>query len=247
MELLLAGGPLLIVIAIASIVALTIFLQRMLVLARERMDAAALMADVNEAIHARDLESALEVCAQHGGPVARVIEYALSRLPYGRPAVESAFNEASLEEEASLSRGLPALATIAQISPLLGLLGTVTGMILAFSDLSQQAGATDTATVSRGISQALITTAAGLLVAIPSLIAHNYLSARVDGMLLEIERRREELLGNVAQVVAQQRQEAGQDLEQDGEQAMGRDMRQGEGVYDGRRHSASEKVEDGDV
>lgn len=207
MDLLLAGGPLIIVIAIASVVALYIFISRWIVLSRERSDVNALMADVNERIHARDLDGALETCSQHGGPVARVIEYALSRLPYGRPVVEAAFNEASLEEEVSLSRGLRVLATIAQISPLLGLLGTVTGMILAFADLSQQGASADTSLVSRGISQALITTAAGLAVAIPTLIGYNYLSSRVDAMLLEIERRREELLGNVAQAIVVSQQE----------------------------------------
>lgn len=207
MELLLAGGPLIIVIAIASVVALYIFIARLIVLARERSDVNALMADVNEHIHVRDLDGALEVCSQHGGPVARVIEYALSRLPYGRPVVEAAFNEASLEEEVSLSRGLRVLATIAQISPLLGLLGTVTGMIMAFADLSQQGASADTGLVSRGISQALITTAAGLVVAIPTLIGYNYLSSRVDTLLLDIERRREELLGNVAQAIVVSQQE----------------------------------------
>ena len=98
------------------------------------------------------------------------------------------------------------MATIAQIAPLLGLLGTVTGMIIAFSEISQQ-GTGNPAALADGIGQALVTTAAGLIVAIPTLIGQNYLSSKVDAILLEIDRRREELMGNVAQVVAARRDE----------------------------------------
>jgi hypothetical protein len=94
------------------------------------------MVRVNAAVRDRDLDLALEACEQHGGPVARVLQAALLRLPYGRQAVEAAFAEASLLEEQSLTRGLRPLATIAQVAPLLGLLGTVTGMIIAFGEIS---------------------------------------------------------------------------------------------------------------
>lgn len=104
-------------------------------------------------------------------------------------------------EEQRLTRGLRPLATIAQVATLLGLLGTVTGMIVAFAEISQQ-GTGNPAALAGGIGQALVTTAAGLIVAIPAVIGHSYLSSRVEGILLEIERRREELMGNVAQAVS---------------------------------------------
>src|SRR5690606_16787391 len=119
-----------------------------------------------------------------------------------------AFLEASIQEEQRLTRGLRPLATIAQIAPLMGLLGTVTGMILAFSEISRQ-GTGNPAALADGIGQALVTTAAGLIVAIPVLIGHAYLSSRVEHILVDIDRRREELMGNVVQAVAARREESG--------------------------------------
>ena len=204
MELLLSGGPVLVAIILVSIYAVYLFVERLLKLSKERVDADSLMLKVNAAVRERDLETALEACEAHGGPVARVLSAALVRLPYGRSAVEAAFQEASLQEEQRLSRGLRPLATIAQTAPLLGLLGTVTGMIIAFAEISQQ-GTGNPAALADGIGQALVTTAAGLIVAIPTLIGQNYLASRVDSILIEIDRRREELMGNVAQVVAARR------------------------------------------
>jgi biopolymer transport protein ExbB len=96
------------------------------------------------------------------------------------------------------------LATISQISTLLGLLGTVIGIITAFLVVGQQ-GTGDPQALAGGIGQALTTTAAGLIVAIPTIIGQSYLSSRVEKILLELEKRREELLGNVAQAVATRR------------------------------------------
>ncbi|MEZ4606532.1 MAG: MotA/TolQ/ExbB proton channel family protein [Deinococcales bacterium] len=204
MSLILNGGPVLFAIILVSIYGLYLFLERLFRISRERLEVDKLMDEVNAAIDQRDIDLALNACENHGGPVARVLSYALSRLPYGRTAVEAAFEEAALEEEQHLTKGLRALATIAQIAPLLGLLGTVTGMIISFNEISRQ-GTGNPAALADGISQALITTAAGLIVAIPTLIGHNFLSGKVDTMLLEIERRREEFMGRVAQVVSSRR------------------------------------------
>ncbi len=205
MQLLLSGGPVLVAILLVSLYALYIFFERLFKLSREPGDADALMARVNAAVKERNLGMAQRACEQHGGPVARVLQAALERLPYGRSAVEAAFQEASLQEEQSLTRGLRPLATIAQVAPLLGLLGTVTGMIIAFSEISSQ-GTGNPAALADGIGQALVTTAAGLIVAIPALIGQNYLASRVDNILIEIDRRREELMANVAQAVAARRE-----------------------------------------
>ena len=224
MDLLRSGGPVLIAILLISLYALYLFLERLLKLSRERMDVDRLMVRVNAAVRERNLEMALVACDNHGGPIARVLKAALTRLPYGRAAVEAAFQEATLGEEQRLTKGLRPLGTIAQIAPLLGLLGTVTGMIIAFSEISQQ-GTGNPAALADGIGQALVTTAAGLIVAIPALIGYNYLSSRVDNILLEIERRREELMGNVVEVVSGRRER--QDEPQD-EQDRGRRRQAGE-------------------
>lgn len=206
MDLLISGGIVLLILILISVYAVYLFFVRLFKLSRERMDVDALMEKVNAAVLKRDLESAIKTTKEHGGPVGRVLHKALSRIPYGRPAVEAAFQEGLIEEELHLSRGLRPLSTIAQIGPLLGLLGTVTGMIIAFGELSNLNIGNPEA-LAGGIGQALVTTAAGLILAIPALIGHNYLASRVDRMLTEIERRREELMGNVVQVVLDRRED----------------------------------------
>jgi len=207
MDLLISGGVVLIAIFALSVYAVYLFFVRLFKLSRERLDVEELMVRVNAAVRDRDLDLALEACEQHGGPVARVLQSALLRLPYGRQAVEAAFAEASLLEEQSLTRGLRPLATIAQVAPLLGLLGTVTGMIIAFGEISAS-GTGNPGLLAGGIGQALVTTAAGLIVAIPVLIGQNYLASRVDAILTEIDRRREELMANVVQAVAGRKESA---------------------------------------
>lgn len=207
-ELLISGGPVLVALILISIYAVYLFIERFLKLRKERVDTGTLMSRVNAAVRERDLESALDACERHGGPIARVLYSALERLPYGRPAVEAAFEEATLREEQSLTRGLRPLAIIAQIAPMLGLLGTVTGMIIAFSEIARF-GSGDPSLLAAGIGQALVTTAAGLIVAIPVLVGHGYLSSLVERILGEIDRRREELMGNVVQAVASRRDEGG--------------------------------------
>lgn len=201
-----SGGPVLIIILLASIYAVYIFFERLQKLSKEPTDSEALMLKVNAAVRERDLEAAIAACEASGGPVARVLKAALLKLPYGRAAVEASFQEAYLSEDQHLSRGLRPLSTIAQIATLLGLLGTVTGMITAFNVISQQGGMGDPSKLAGGIGQALVTTAAGLIVAIPVVIGQNYLAGRVDKILLDIERRREELMANVAQAVATKRE-----------------------------------------
>ncbi len=206
-ELMVSGGPVLVAIILISVYAVYIFFERLMKLRRENVQTGSLMARVNAAVRERDLETALEAAERHGGPVGRVLSAALGRLPYGRPAVEAAFEEATLIEEKNLTRGLRPLGIIAQISPMLGLLGTVTGMIISFSEIAQY-GSGDPSLLAYGIGQALVTTAAGLIVAIPVLVAHGYLASRVEKILSEIDRRREELMGNVVQAVANRRDEA---------------------------------------
>ena len=201
MDLLISGGIVLLAIVLLSIYAVYLFLVRFAKLSRERLDGDVLMTRVNAAVRDRDLELALDACEQHGGPIARTLHAALLRLPYGRQAVEAAFQDAALQEEQRLTRGLRPLATIAQVAPLMGLLGTVTGMIIAFGEISA-AGTGNPALLAGGIGQALVTTAAGLIVAIPTLVGQSFLSSRVDMILLEIDRRREELMANVVQAVA---------------------------------------------
>ncbi len=207
MDILISGGPVLAAIVLISLYAVYVFFYRFFKLRNERLETSELMMRVNAAVRERDLELALTACEEHGGPVARVLGAALIKLPYGRPAVEAAFQEATIQEEQSLARGLRPLATIAQVAPMLGLLGTVTGMIISFTQMARF-GTGDPSVVATGIGQALVTTAAGLIVAIPVIMGHAFLSSRVEAILVDIDRRREELMGNIAQAVASRREDA---------------------------------------
>ena len=206
MDLLLSGGPVLAAIVLLSLYGVYLFFARYGKLRTERDNTDELMRRVNQAVRARDLDEALAVTKTASSPVARVLHSALSRLPYGRTAVDAAFSEASLLEEARLSKGLRPLATIAQVAPLLGLLGTVTGMIISFAEIAS-ASAGNPALMALGIRQALVTTAAGLVVAIPMIMGHSYLSSIVDSLLLDVDRRREELMVTVAEAAATTREE----------------------------------------
>src|SRR5690606_37733314 len=126
MDILISGGPVLAAIVLISLYAVYVFFYRFLKLRAGRSDTSGMMTLVKAAVRERDLELALTACEEHGGPVTRVLGAALLKLPYGRPAVEAAFEEATIQEEQSLVRGLRPLATIAQVAPMLGLLGTVT-------------------------------------------------------------------------------------------------------------------------
>lgn len=177
MDLLISGGVVLVAIFALSVYAVYLFFVRLFKLARERLDAEELMARVNAAVRERDLDLALEACEQHGGPVARVLQSALLRLPYGRQAVEAAFAEASLLEEQSLTRGLRPLATIAQVAPLLGLLGTVTGMIAVF-DVMTYSGSGSARAMASGVSMATVPTMAGMVAALSGVYFGTWLEHR---------------------------------------------------------------------
>jgi biopolymer transport protein ExbB len=213
-ELLRSGGPVLLVIILTSFYTVYLFVQRLFKINADSMDSDALMLRVNTAVRERDLEAALAACETEGGPVSRVLKSALLKLPYGRAAVEAASQEAYLIEEQQLSKGIRPLSAIAQIATLLGLLGTVTGIIIAFSVVSQQ-GMGDPGALAGGIGQALVNTAAGLIVAIMAIIGQNYLSSRAEEILLDMERRREELMANVAQAVATKRDANGREARED--------------------------------
>jgi len=193
------GGWILLVLLLLTLYAAYIFFERFLTLRRERVGGERLMREVEAALRRGQLEVALEAARAHGGALGRFLLAGLSRVPYGVAAVDAALKAALLEEEVRLSRGLGVLSVTAQVAPLFGLLGTVTGMIRAFNVLAQ-AGQTTARLLAGGIGEALFTTAGGLVVGIPALFAYHYLAGRVDDILTELEQRREELLGVLAEV-----------------------------------------------
>ena len=186
LEIFVKGGPLMYPILACSVLALAIFLERLWTYFRVNSGIHVLVRDVEGLVLKERIDEAIIVCQRSGTPLARILIAALRNAGKPREQLKVAVEEVGAREAAPLERYLGLLGTIASISPLLGLLGTVFGMIEAFNVIALQGHGTP-ASLGGGISQALITTAAGLAVAIPILLAHKYLSSRADRMLLEME------------------------------------------------------------
>jgi biopolymer transport protein ExbB len=186
LEYLWAGGPVMVPIGLCSIVAVATFLERLWTLRADRVAPQSFVVELTELIRHRRWDDAITLCRKRPVAVARVVEVALEVRSEPRSVVKERVEEVGRREAAEMERYIPVLGTVASIAPLLGLLGTVGGMILTFQVIEQQ-GVKDVADLAGGISQALITTFAGLSVGIPALVANRYLLARVDSMLLELE------------------------------------------------------------
>jgi biopolymer transport protein ExbB len=186
LEIFVKGGPLMYPILACSILALAILLERLWTYLRVNKGVHHLVRDVEALVVKERIDEAIIVCQRSGTPLARILIAALRNAGKPRDQLKVAVEEVGAREAAPLERYLGLLGTIASIAPLLGLLGTVFGMIEAFNVIALQGHGTP-ASLGGGISQALITTAAGLTVAIPILLAHKYLSSRADRMLLEME------------------------------------------------------------
>ena len=189
----LRGGIMMYPLFLASVLALAIIINKLYVLSRARTNERELIAKIKELLNQKMVEQAVALCKNAKGPVASILKAGLNQYGKGQEAIENAFESQASEEVPRLESYLPALATIAAVSTLMGFTGTVLGMIRAFDSIAA-ASATSPAIVASGISEALITTAAGLLIAIPTLLFYRYFIHRVDRFVSEIERYCKELI-----------------------------------------------------
>ncbi len=183
----LKGGFIMIPIVLLSLVTIYIFVERLLVLRDAARQDNTFMQRIKDYIHAGDVESALNLCKKNPTPVARLIEKGITRL--GRPMndVLVAIENVGNIEVAKLERRFTWIATTAGGAPMLGFLGTVTGMVSAFYSMGAAGEAADITTLSSGIYEALVTTVAGLVVGIIALFAYNYLVSRVNTVVNQLE------------------------------------------------------------
>ena len=189
----LRGGIMMYPLFLASVLALAIIINKLQVLSRAKTGERELMGRIKGLVDQKRIEQAVAVCNNSKGPVASILKAGLSQYDKGQKAMEDAFETQASEEVPRLESYLPALATIAAVSTLMGFTGTVTGMIRAFDSIAA-ASATSPAIVASGISEALITTATGLLIAIPTLLFYRYFVHRVDRFVSEVERYCRELI-----------------------------------------------------
>lgn len=185
-QFLVSGGPVMVPIGLSSLVALAAFLERQVALQRSRVVPAALSRELIELLRQGRFGDALARCRTGDHALGRLVEVAIQARGRPRAVIKERLEELGRREAAELERYTQILGTVAAIAPLLGLLGTVWGMILTFEVIQAQ-GVGVVASLAGGISQALITTMAGLTVGIPALVGHRYTLAKVDDRVLELE------------------------------------------------------------
>jgi len=191
------GGPMIWLIVIASAVALTVFVERLLQYHREQINSTEFLNGVRNVLKRDNVVEALAICDATPGPVARLVKAAILNRERGREGVRVALEDAGSLEVPRLEQKLNLLATIAQIAPLMGLLGTVLGFIEVFRTLQDSGLAAHVGQLAPGIWKALICTAAGLAVSIPSYAGYNYLVGRVNAIVLDMEQVSTEILNIV--------------------------------------------------
>jgi biopolymer transport protein ExbB len=197
------GGNFMWPLLFCSVLGFAVILERFWTLSRARVNTRKLMSQIIGALRSDGVESAIEVCQRTRGPIAAILHAGLMRARKGPEAVEKAIESAGTIEMSFLQRGLIVLASIANVAPLLGFLGTVSGMINAFEAIAQ-AEQVSAKLVATGISEALITTASGLIVAIPTQIANNFFISRIDRFVLEMEEASVELVDTLVDMESHQ-------------------------------------------
>jgi len=193
-ELALKGGWLMIPIFLLLFVAVAVAIERTLVINKTGKEDATFMNRIKDYIHDGRIDSALNLCRSENTPYSRMIEKGISRL--GRPMndVLVAIENVGNIEVAKLEKGFIWVATTAGVAPMIGFLGTVTGMVRAFFDMANAGSNVDVTLLSSGIYEALVTTVAGLIVGIIALFAYNYLVSRVSGVVTKMETRSMEFM-----------------------------------------------------
>ena len=188
------GGIIMIPLLLLSLLSIYIFVERLQVIRRAAREDISFMERIKDYIHEGNIDSALKLCKKTNTPYSRLIAKGISRL--GRPMndVLVAIENVGNIEIAKLEKGFPWLATTAAGAPMIGFLGTVTGMVRAFYNMASAGNNADISTLSGGIYEALVTTVAGLIVGIIALFAYNYLVSRVDGVMNQLESKTMEFM-----------------------------------------------------
>ncbi len=181
------GGTMMWPLLFFSLLALTFIIERYIVFSKAKINVNEFLTKIRKALLVnRNVKEAIKVCEQSRGPVASVMKAGLLRFGHARDDIEKTIENAAMYELDRLERRMGVLATTANVAPMLGFLGTVTGMIKSFATLAAE-GLTNPGAVASGISEALITTATGLIVAIPAQLAYNWYNTKITRFVRDIE------------------------------------------------------------
>lgn len=186
-DLAVRGGWIMIPLAVLWVIAIYLFVERLLTINKANQDPDHFMAKVKELVLKGDITGAKMMCAQHQSPIARMIEKGISRIGSPLKTIEASIENVGRIEIFKLEKNLPTLATIAGAAPMIGFLGTVIGMVQAFIAISQEEGSVSPRLLSSGIYTAMITTVAGLIVGIVAYLAYNFLVSRVQKVVHKME------------------------------------------------------------
>src|SRR5262245_2125632 len=195
------GGLMLWLILLVSAVAVAVFTERFLHYHRAQINSTEFLNGVRIVLKRDNVVEALSICDATPGPVARLVKTAIMNRDQGRERVRESLEEAGLAEVPRLEEKLNLLATIAQLAPLLGLLGTVLGLMQTFGSMTDAGLYAHVGQLSAGIWKALVCAAAGLAVAIPAHAGYNYLVSRVNSIVLDMERAATEIVNIVTEGV----------------------------------------------
>ena len=187
-ELIFDGGHLVWLLVACSVVSLAVFLERCLYFHRASMDVGQLLEGLANLLRRRNFAEAMHQCVLTPGPVARVMRTALMRHDYPREYLRDIVQEAGQLEVPRVERSLRVLLTIAYVAPLIGLLGTLLGLLDTFGEVTKGAGAATSFSMAGGVYRSLVTSAAGLVVAIPSYVLYSFLASRAKKLLHDVER-----------------------------------------------------------
>ncbi len=187
LDVVLKGGWVMLFIFAASIVAITIIVDRYIVIKKSRSNIPAFLVKIRGLLKKNDVDSAINFCMESKTPTANIVKKGLQKIRFGHERVKEAIEAAGRQEINKLEKGLSILATIAGVAPLLGFLGTVTGMISAFMKIEDLQGAANPSDLAGGIWEALLTTAFGLVVGIIAYTFYNYLVNSITKFVLDME------------------------------------------------------------
>ncbi len=204
LEIFSRGGMLMAPLFLCSVIALGIVFERAINLKRKKIFLPQVVNMVHGLIDEGKLQLVHKICDENAGPLTNIIKVGIENSDQDREGIKTSIIDAGRQEVPVLEKNLPLLGTIAGISPLLGLLGTVTGMIKVFQVISVQ-GVGQAGALAGGISEALITTATGLAIAVPSLVAYNYFVHRVEILILDIEKYSLQLVNRLIKLNAKNR------------------------------------------
>jgi len=188
-QMVLSGGPIMIPIILCGALTLAIIVEKLLSFHHAEIDAEKFIVEIEEVLKRRKMKEALDFCDRYPRqPVPAIIKAGLLKSDRSREEIREAVEDAAAQEIPELERYLGILATMGTVTPLLGLLGTTTGLMQAFMVIQTQSGPVNPSMLAQGVWQALVTTAGGLGVAIPCYLAYNYFVSRVNGIILLTEK-----------------------------------------------------------